>query len=121
MAGYSLDPWNYSQLWSSLDVCNFEPNGGSNLSYEETFANWLSASELAQFDLKTTWQLTASWNQVTTVNGAVTNSVPSSVTQTVFGNTFQGPTLPVMAMTAVPCPAENGVFVCPDGQSFPVN
>lgn len=121
MAGYSLDPWNYSQLWSSLGVCNFEPNGGSNLSYEETFANWLSASELAQFDLKTTWQLTAAWNQVTTVNGAVTNSVPGSRTQTVIGPTFQGPTLPVMAMTAVPCPAENGVFHCPNGQTLPVN
>ncbi|MDA8271060.1 MAG: hypothetical protein M0Z39_06605 [Actinomycetota bacterium] len=113
---YSLHPWLYSQYWTNLGICNISP-AFLNTSI---FNSWLSVAGKVQFNIAPYWQLTASYNQVTTVNGGVTNSVPSSSVQNVLAPWYYGPVLPVRAITAVPCKVTNGVSICPNGQTSPM-
>ena len=122
---YALHPWAYTQYWAQRGICSFNPSMSQNNTNQALFFEWLDNGWSARFDMGSQWSVTATYDQVTTVNGAVTASVPGSVTQKFYGPVYQGPVFPIKAITAEPCPVETspngkGVFVCADGQRVPV-
>ena len=106
---YSGDPLEYANFFDSQGICNVNPNNMPT----NTYAQWAYAKQSAQLILQPYWTARVSYDQVTTVNGVVTSSVPVTQTVAISGTPYAAPAMAIKYIIAVVCAVQNGQTYCP--------
>ena len=106
---YSGSPWEYANFFSGQGICNVNPG----ILPTTTFDQWAVAQQSVQLVLIPSWSATVSYNQVTTVNGSVTSSVPVTTVETITGTPYTSSAMPTKYLVGISCAVQNGQPYCP--------